>query len=495
MSDQRLDTVIRGAALYDGSGAPAHVADVGIRGDRIAAIGRLGAGAGLVVDGTGLALAPGFIDVHSHDDFAVLLQPDMDFKVMQGVTTDVVGNCGMGSAPFEPAAAFAQAFHPGCELERWEGYAGYLDAIDRDPPSLNVAVLVGHGTVRSAALENPRGDPDARELDRMRELLREGLEAGAVGFSTGLIYEPGRYSRTPELVALAREMAGSGGLYATHMRDEGAGLLDSIRETLEIGGSGGVPVQVSHHKAAGRENWGLVERSLGLIDEARAQGLDVTADQYPYTAGSTILAAVLQNPGLAEMRREGVDEVAAGVVIASTPAHPEYEGRSLQELSQSWGVGAVEAARRVLEEEPAAWVILHSMSEDDVCRVMRHPSTMIGSDGIPTASGKPHPRLYGTFARVLGHYVRERKLLSLAEGVHRMTGLPARKFHLADRGEIREGAFADLVLFDPERIADVATYTDPRRYPEGIGWVFVNGTAVVRDGAQTGARPGRALRR
>jgi N-acyl-D-aspartate/D-glutamate deacylase len=355
MSEERLDTVIRGAAIYDGGGGRPYAADVGIRGERIAAVGQVGEGAGLVVDGSGLALAPGFIDVHSHDDFAVLLQPDMDFKVMQGVTTDVVGNCGMGSAPFEPAAAFAQAFHPGCELERWEGYAGYLGAIDRDPPALNVAVLVGHGTVRSAALENPRGEPDARELDRMRELLREGLEAGAVGFSTGLIYEPGRYSRTPELVALAREMAGSGGLYATHMRDEGAGLLDSIRETLEIGGSGGVPVQVSHHKAAGRENWGLVERSLSLIDEARAGGLDVTADQYPYTAGSTILAAVVQNPNLAEATRAGVDEsVAAGVVIASTPGHPEYEGRSLWDLSQEWGIGSVEAARRVLEEEPAA---------------------------------------------------------------------------------------------------------------------------------------------
>jgi N-acyl-D-amino-acid deacylase len=417
MSEERLDTVIRGAAIYDGGGGRPYAADVGIRGERIAAVGQVGEGAGLVVDGSGLALAPGFIDVHSHDDFAVLLQPDMDFKVMQGVTTDVVGNCGMGSAPFEPAAAFAQAFHPGCELERWEGYAGYLGAIDRDPPALNVAVLVGHGTVRSAALENPRGEPDARELDRMRELLREGLEAGAVGFSTGLIYEPGRYSRTPELVALAREMAGSGGLYATHMRDEGAGLLDSIRETLEIGGSGGVPVQVSHHKAAGRENWGLVERSLSLIDEARAGGLDVTADQYPYTAGSTILAAVVQNPNLAEATRAGVDEsVAAGVVIASTPGHPEYEGRSLWDLSQEWGIGSVEAARRVLEEEPAAWVILHSMSEDDVCRVMRHPSTMIGSDGIPTPTGKPHPRLYGTFARVLGHYVRERKLLGRDPG-------------------------------------------------------------------------------
>ncbi len=494
-----FDLLIRGAVVYDGSGAPGQSLDVAIRGERIAAVGTLddrAAKTGAVLDGRGLALAPGFIDVHSHDDFAVLIHPEMDFKLMQGVTTDVVGNCGMGAAPFETARVFVQAFHPGKELAGWKGYAGYLEAIDRDPPSLNVAALVGHGTLRAAAMGGARRAPDASELARMKKDLSEGLDAGAVGYSTGLIYEPGRNADTAELVALAREMSGSGGLYATHMRNEGEGLLDSIRETLEIGESGQVPVQVSHHKAAGRENWGLVGQSLALLEAAQGRGLDVSADQYPYTSASTILAAVVQNGAFAKRGEGGVGRTdAAGVVIANAPGHPHYEGRSILALAEEWELDAESAARRILDEEPAAWVVLHSMNEEDVCTVLRHPTTMIGSDGVPTEGGKPHPRLYGSFARVLGHYSRRLGVLSLEEAIHRMTGFPASKFRLEGRGLVREGAYADLVLFDPERIDDVASYEEPRRHPAGIHHVFVNGRAVVKDGVHTGARPGRALRR
>ncbi len=493
------DLLIRGASVYDGTGAAPRAVDVAIRGERIVALGRLQSGrggGGATLDASGLALAPGFIDVHSHDDFAVLIHPEMDFKLMQGVTTEVVGNCGMGAAPFSTARVFLQAFHPGVQLEGWKGYRGYLQAIERDPPSLNVAVLVGHGTLRAAAMGGGRRAPSAGEMTRMQADLAEGLAAGALGFSTGLIYEPGRNAATSELVALAREMADSAGLYATHMRNEGEGLLESIRETLEIGESAEVPVQVSHHKASGRENWGLVRESLKLLDEARSRGMDVSADQYPYTSASTILAAVVQNGGLESRGEGGVGKTeASDVVIANAPGHPEYEGCSLHTLSERWGVDAQGAAQRVLRDEPATWIILHSMNEEDVRTVLRHPTTMIGSDGIPTEGGKPHPRLYGTFARVLGRYARRLGVLTMEEAIHRMTGFPATKFGLEGRGFIREGSFADLVLFDPDRIDDVASYDDPRRHPSGIRHVFVNGRAVVEDGVHTGARPGRALRR
>jgi N-acyl-D-amino-acid deacylase len=485
-----IDLVIRGGLVYDGSGAPPRRVDVALAGERIAAVGEVRAGEGSELDARGLAVAPGFIDVHTHDDFAVLLHPEMGFKVQGGVTTVVVGNCGMGAAPWPAARAMAGAFHPGAELPRWEGYGGYLAHLDADPPSCNVAVLVGHGTARAAVMGGARRAPTRGELDGMRAIVREGIDAGCFGLSTGLVYEPGRNAQTDELVALAGELAGSGALYSTHMRDEGTGLLGSVSEAIEIGERAGVPVQISHHKASGRSAWGLVRASLAMIERARARGLDVTADQYPYTAGSTVLAAVVANAD----RFGGGEETE--VVIASAPGHPDWEGRSLAELGREWDVPPLQAAVRVLDAEGiAATVVMHGMDEQDVQTVMRHPTTMIGSDGIPTLSGKPHPRLYGTFARVLGHYARDLALFPLEEAVHRMTGFPARKFGLRDRGTVRAGAVADLALFDPARIADVASYADPHHPPAGLAHVFVGGRAVVRDARHTGARPGRALRR
>ena len=288
-----------------------------------------------------------------------------------------------------------------------------------------------------------------------------------------------------------------GGLYATHMRNEADGLLDAVAEALRIGEESDVPVQISHHKAGGRNNWGRVRDSLQMIDQARAGGLDVTADQYPYTAGSTSLHAVIQNGAFRADSPGGLGRLsAADVLIASAPEHGEWEGLRLAELARRWGLGDEEAARRVVEAEgEACFVVVFSMDEADVRAVMAHPTTMIGSDGVPAAGSKPHPRLYGCFPRVLGHYVRDERVLELATAIHRMTGMPAAKFRLADRGVIRAGAFADLVVFDPARIRDTATYDDPRRFPDGIRAVYVNGRAVARDGAHTGARPGRALRR
>ena len=489
------DRVIQGATLFDGTGAPGHRADLAIRGDRIAAIEpSIEAGGATRVEASGLALAPGFLDVHTHDDFAAVLMPEMGFKVQGGVTSVVVGNCGMGAAPWHQACGYAAAFHPGQALPQWDGYAGYLAHLDAAPASCNVAALVGLGAVRAAVLGGESRAPSGGELDAMRAIVREGVEAGCVGVSSGLIYEPGKHAQLAELAALAAEAHANGGLYATHMRDEGAGLLDSVREAIAIGERAGVPIQISHHKAAGRESWGLVRESLALIDAARARGVDVLADQYPYTAASTVLAAVVSYfaaNGSGVGRGDPND-----VVLSSAPKNPDWEGRSIASLAAQWGVEPLAAAQRVLDAEGiSATVVIHSMCEDDVRTVMRHPSTMIGSDGLPMLHGKPHPRLYGTFARVLGTYVREQGVLPLEAAIHRMTGMSAQRFGLADRGLLRVGAFADVVLFDPATIADVATYADPHHPPAGIARVFVNGTEVVRDGAHTGARPGRSLRK
>jgi len=491
------DVVVRNVSIVDGTGAASFEANIGLRGDRIAKVGVLAERGAIEIDARGFTIAPGFIDVHSHDDWAVLLTPEMDFKVMQGVTTDIVGNCGMGAAPNPAAAVIFRALHgASAKVPDWTDYAGYLRAIDENPPSINVAVLAGHGSLRLGAMGNAKREPNAGEVATMRGWLRDAIDAGAVGLSTGLVYEPGRYARTEEIVELAREMRDSGALYASHMRNEARGLLDSVRETIRIGEEAGVAIQISHHKASGEENWGLVRESLKLIEEARAAGIHVTADQYPYTSGSTVLSAVIQNGGLDESgARGGMGMIAPErILIVSVPSHPAWEGKRLDAIAAEMDLGALEAARRIVGEDPGAVVILDLMNEDDVRTVMAHPSTMIGSDGLPMG-GKPHPRLYGTFPRVIGHYAREGGLMTIEEAIHRMTAMPAEKFHLHDRGVIREGAFADLVIFDAKEILDTATYSDPRRYPTGISHVFVNGTAVVRDGAHVGARPGRALRR
>jgi N-acyl-D-amino-acid deacylase len=497
-SAARLDLVIRGGTVYDGAGAAGVRADVGVRGDRIVTVGTIAERGAVELDATGAAVSPGFIDVHSHDDFAVLLDPEIPFKVMQGVTTDIVGNCGSGVVPFDAGMLRFGRFHPETDFAPWDGFKGYLARVADAGPSLNVAVLTGHGSLRRGAMGLDQRPPTASELDEMRAWVREGVEAGCVGLSTGLIYEPGRYADTEEIIALARELGAGGGLYATHMRNEAAGLLDAVAEAIRIGEEAGVPVQISHHKASGRENWGQVRDSIKLIEAARVRGLDVTADQYPYPAGSTSFFAVVQNGAF---RRDGPETSGLGrvepehVLIAAAPKHPDYEGQTVAALADAWDLPIEDAAQRLLAEEgEALFVVLFTMDEADVRTVMAHPTTMIGSDGVP-AGTKPHPRLYGTFPRVLGRYVRDEGVLDLPTAIHRMTGMPAAKFRLVDRGAVRPGAYADLVVFDPDRVADVATYEDPCRFPAGIRAVFVNGVAVARDGHHTGARPGRALKR
>ncbi len=496
-SPAKADLVLRGGIVYDGTGTGPVRADVAVQGDQICAVGLLPPMAGTrALDVSGLAVAPGFIDVHTHDDFAVLVHPEMTFKTLGGVTTCVVGNCGMGAAPFDLAWRVGRAFHPGHELDGWDGYAGYVKRLGERPPAVNVGFLVGHGTLRGSVMGMERRKPNERELGAMCDGLREGLEAGALGWSSGLIYEPSRSADTDELVALARAMSDFGGLYATHMRDESTGLLDSVREAIEVGERGGVPVQISHHKASGRAAFGLVRESLRLIDEARSRGVDVSADQYPYTAGSTMLSAVVSSIALAAGNAGGLGSVSPDdVVISSCATRKEWEGKSIPAVVASMGLSLADGVARILEEEPGAMIIAHTMCEEDVRTVMHHPSTMIGSDGLPTLAGKPHPRLFGTFARVLGRYARELGVLSMAEAIHRMTGMPASRFGFEDRGIVRAGARADLVVFDPSTVIDRGTYETPAIAPAGIPHVLVNGRFVVRDGVATDARPGVVLRR
>jgi N-acyl-D-amino-acid deacylase len=481
-----IDLIIHDTLIYDGTGAPPRHGEIAIDGDTIASFASSGLNARETIDGRGLAIAPGFIDVHTHDDFAAVLHPSMAFKTEDGVTTCVVGNCGMGAAPWPQAAQIARAFDSKT-LPQWDGYRGYFALFEQQPPATNIAALIGHGTVRRAAMGADAREPTKIEMNAMKVFVAEGLDAGAVGLSTGLIYDPGRHAQTDEIVELASLMRGTRGLYATHMRDEGLGLLASVAEAIAIGERAGVGVQISHHKASGKEAWGLVTKSLKLIEDAQRRGLDVHADQYPYTAGSTVFSAVFQDGGL------GVNDP-KDVVIASTKSHREWEGRSIAEIADTMACDRRQAATNILAAEPNSTVVVHIMCEEDVRTVMRHPSTMIGSDGLPTLEGKPHPRLYGTFARVLGHYARDEGLFPLEEAIYRMTGFPAAKFGFSDRGVLRVGAKADLVLFSPNRIIDRGTFENPKCSPEGIAAVYVNGQLTVQDGRSTDARAGRVLR-
>ena len=487
------DIVIRNGTVIDGTGQPGVQADIGVRGDRIVAVGSLSGDAGQAIDATGHVVAPGFIDVHSHDDFALLDRPLCDFKILQGVTTEVIGNCGFGAAPANDAYRhFLRSFGPllfGPMGDfSWETTAEFYHALESRPAAVNVACLIPHAAVRYGALAGEEREPAAQDIGCMQALVQEGMEAGAAGMSTGLFYAPGRYAQTEEVIALAKVVAAYKGVYATHMRDEADHLLDSIQETIRIGEESGAGVQISHHKSMGRKNWGKVQDSLVLIERARARGLDISSDAYPYTAGSTTLAALVQG---------GVIERAApsDVLIASTPVQHEYEGKTLEDICQLTGKSLQQTVAELIAGEGESTVaVIFGMDETDVRRVLAHPTTMIGSDGIPSVAGKPHPRLYGTFACVLGKYVRDVQLLTLEEAVHRMTGLPAQKFRLRDRGLICDGSYADLVIFDPQTIADVGTYQEPRRHPSGIHSVIVNGTVTIEQGRHRGICNGRLLR-
>jgi N-acyl-D-amino-acid deacylase len=428
----------------------------------------------------------------------VLIEPEVRHNILQGITTVIVGNCGFGAAASGPGKLQMKAINePSVELPDWDGYAGYLEEVAKTAPALNVAVLIGHHTARRQAMGGiERRPPSEVEMAGMLASVEEGMEAGAVGLSTGLVYEPGRYATTEEVVDLAKVVGRYGGLYVSHMRDEGAGLLDSVRETLHIGEVSGCGVEISHHKTVGSDNWGRITQSLAMIEEAVANGNDVTADQYPYTARSTMLFALVQNGtfGSGDGGPMGRSEPSE-VLLCSVPGRDEYEGRTLQSFVDEYDLPGEEAANRLLRDvSPDILVAAFGMDEGDVRMVMAHSSTMIGTDGLDRGS-KPHPRAWGTYPRVLGKYVREEGVISLENAIYKMTGMPAAKFGIASRGLVKEGFFADLVLFDPGTVIDGASYEDPRVGPTGIPHVVVNGQFAVRDGKHAGSRSGRALKR
>jgi len=470
--------LLRGGTVVDGTGGARFVADVLVEGDRVAAVGAGLDGRGAeVIDVTGRIVAPGFIDVHTHDDQVVLSAPDMLPKISQGVTTVVVGNCGISLAPL----VHRDAPPPLNLLGGPDKYvhptmAAYASAVDRVRPAVNVAALVGHSTLRVATMADPYRPATPVERARMVELLREGLDAGAAGLSSGVFYATGAAADVDELALLARVAGDAGGVYTTHIRDESDKVLDSLDEAFATGRRGGIPVVISHHKCAGPRNWGRSVETLAHIDAARARQ-PIGLDMYPYIAGSTVL------------RKEMVDGVIDILLTWSTP-HPEMAARTLADIAREWNCTQQEACDRL---QPGG-ACYFQMREDDVQRVLAYPATMIGSDGLPHDQ-HPHPRLWGTFPRVLGHYSRELGLFSLETAVHKMTGLSAQRFRLADRGEIRIGAYADIVVFDAATVKDVATFAQPKAVSQGIERVFVGGAPAYRTGHAAIGRNGSFLRR
>jgi N-acyl-D-amino-acid deacylase len=474
-----MDWILRGGEVIDGSGGKRFRADVAIAGDRIAAVGAVARSEGArEIDVSGNIVAPGFIDVHTHDDRALFATPEMAAKASQGVTTVVTGNCGISLAPLR----IDHAPPPPLDLigdladYRYAQFADYLAALDRTPAALNAACLVGHSTLRvgsMAALDRPA---DRAELARMGELLQEALDAGAVGLSSGLAYAPAEHAPPSEIEALAALLRPADALYTTHMRNEGGGVLDSLEESFAVGRTAGVPVVISHHKTIGRDNFGRTAQSLPVIAAAIARQ-EVGLDAYPYIASSTVLSA-------AQAGR------ASKVMVTWSKSAPEQAGRELSAIAAEWGVGVNEAVDRL---QPAG-AIYWTMDEPDVQRVLRFAHTMIGSDGLPH-DFHPHPRLWGTFPRVLGHYCRELGLFGLEEAVRKMTGLPAARFGLSGRGRVAAGGYADITVFDPATVLDRATFEQPTTPAAGIEHVFVNGRPVWAAGRPSGEHPGRALRR
>lgn len=523
--------LIRGARLLDGTGNTYFRGDLAVRGDTIAAIGKVPKEeAEVVIDANDLVVSPGFIDIHTHSDRTLLADGRAESHIMQGVTTAVVGNCGGSAAPLtDDTAAEALAQRRGGGLPQWRSYAQFMSLVEQKGISMNMACFVGQGTIRGAVMGYEDRTPTERELDAMKDMVRQAMDDGCIGMSTGLIYTPGCYAKTPEIVELAKVAASRDGIYATHVRGENDTLIPAIREAIEIGRKSSASVQIAHLKTMGSHTWGKSVDILGMIDDARDEGLEVTFDQYPYNAWATGLAASLppwaqiggkerfmerlRDPETrAKMRKdmeEGTEDwfsMLRGVgwenIVLTGASDPGLAGKSVAEIAKERGLDSFDACFDILLESGGmVGCVYFGIGDEDLERIMRHPAGMVGSDSGavpasgPLAVGKPHPRSFGTFARVLGHYVREKKVISLEEAIRKMTMAPAQKMRLYDRGLLRPGMKADLVMFDPDTVADKATYMEPRQFPVGIHAVFVNGKLTVKDGRHLDAMNGRVLRK
>ena len=534
-----FDLLLRGGTVIDGTGAPGRRADVGVLGDRILAVGDLGVvpgdEVGLDLDVTDRVVAPGFIDPHGHSDGSLFLDGALASHLRQGFTTQLSGNCGDTLAPITPVGRdLVEVSLRSNELTaRWRTFAEYLDEVEREPLGPNVAFLVGHGTVRGSVLGSDARGPTDLELRAMVNEVEAAIEAGALGLSSGLIYAPGVHAGPPEMAALVRATTRHGGLYASHIRNEADGLFDALDEALtavRAAGDGG-RLQVSHLKCGSRAVWGRAAEAVDVLERARADGVDVAADQYPYTAAATTLTIVLP-PALLGLGVEqcvaalgdrevrfrvraeidqgssGWENVAAdpgwaGIRISYAASHPDWAGRSLAELGADLGADPADLAfDALMDDRLDVSIVIDCMSEADVETILAVPWIAVCTDaegrrpGHPILdAGRPHPRTYGTTARVLGTYVRDRGTLPLETAIAKLTSVPAARLGLRDRGILREGSFADLVVFDPATVADEATYLEPARHPRGIEHVIVNGQPAVLAGQETGQRPGRLLRR
>ncbi|WP_323122791.1 N-acyl-D-amino-acid deacylase family protein [Burkholderia alba] len=476
---EAADTLIVGAQLYDGTGAPPVERDVAIRGGRIAAIGNLTNWlAEDVIEAEGRALAPGFIDVHTHDDTHVIRAPQMLPKISQGVTTVIVGNCGISASPVtlrgDPPDPMNLLGDRGAFL--YPTFAAYVEAVNDARPAVNVAALIGHTALRSNQMDRLDRAASAGEIAAMRAQLEEALSLGALGLSSGLAYSSAFAAPTDEVMALAEPLAQAGALYTTHMRTEFDAILEAMDEAYRVGRHARVPVVISHLKCAGPSNWGRSEEVLASLDSAR-RIQPIGCDCYPYSRSSSTL----------DLKQVTGD---IDITITWSEPHPEMAGKLIKAIALEWGVTEQEAGKRL---QPAG-AVYHNMSEDDVRRILSHPATMVGSDGLPN-DPLPHPRLWGAFPRVLGHYARETRLLPLEEAVRKMTSLSARRFGLAQRGEVHVGYHADLVLFDPARVIDAATFEQPQQPAHGIDAVWVNGVLSYREGMSTGERAGHFVAR
>ncbi|MEC7581220.1 MAG: D-aminoacylase [Pseudomonadota bacterium] len=503
VAQESFDLLIKNGRIVDGTGTPWYEADVGIVGDRITRVGNLsGATAPQVIDATGLIVAPGFIDPHTHALRGIFDVPNAESALLQGVTTLTEGNDGSSPYPID------------------RHYADIQDL--RISP--NWAVFVGQGTIRQRVIGFGLRKASPQEMDRMKQMVRDAMEQGALGISTGLFYVPGSFTSTEEVIELSKVAAEYNGIYISHIREEAAQLIDSVQETIRIGEEAGIPVQITHHKVIGVENWGASIESLRLVDEARARGVDVTIDQYPYTASQTSINALIPQWAQAGGREEMLNRINSpetystikneviakilydrgggdpkNVFISRNSWDPNMAGKNLAELTMEAGMEPTpeNAAEIVFDiiRGGGATAVYHAIGPEDVDRIMRHPATAIGSDGPVGVFGEgaPHPRQYGTFARILGHYVRERGVITLEEAVKKMSSQSARRLGIHDRGLITEGYFADVAVFDAEEIIDRASFEQPHQYATGMKFVLVNGEVVVENGAHTGRRPGRIL--